>query len=789
VSGFCEEKSKMSMVLPSQAYELKLAPHPAPFSVVRFTGRDALCELYCYEVEFTSEVAGIPMDQVLGKPAKFIIDTIDPDLAYLRTMFGENAEQFSKKPPARTVHGIVTRFDELETSADQTRYRVVLEPQLADLNRGITSRLFQKQSAEEIITNTLRHFGLRAGVDFEFKLRGEYKRHEYITQYHETTFSFIRRIAAEAGIWFRFEQRKDRAVVVFGDDLDAYARHQRVVPLRHDAGLESVGAEAIKSLERHTKRVAQSVSLNDYNQRNAAVKLLVEHNAAPDDRTTDAVEYRWGEHYQTLEEGRHIAQLRHEALLAEQITFAGTGNPFALEAGEVMRLEQNPADAPHGLLITSVESSGGRSESYAIKFQAIPADRVWRLKVDAAMRPSIQGILPARVTSPGNYKYAYLNEQGHYVVKLPFDLDEWSPGGTSRPVRLSKPYSGDNYGHHFPLIDGTEVALLFTQGNPDRPVIVGAMHDSEHPDLVNNLNHTRNIVRTAGGTEWSIEDKEGVEHSHLSTPYQTSELNLGHLVDADRQERGHGAEMRSDAHAVSRGALGNLVSAEAQLAASGKLLEMRNADATFGESKGILQSLNESAREASAIPAEIDQQRVLIDQKLAGLQRPAIVATAPDGIGLASGEHIQIAARKQAFFTAGEGLDIGVLKRITVAAGEAISFFAAKHGIRMLAAKDKVQIQAQGDAMELMSMQDMVVSSSDGEVTITGRKGVTIGDGSGAYIRLAGGKLFLGSPSGEIEVRGDLNVSGADGGSFKFPMWSQTRVKDVKNAIDFGFSE
>jgi type VI secretion system secreted protein VgrG len=779
----------MSMVLPSQAFELKLAPHPAPFSVLRFKGRDALCELYCYEIEFTSEVAGIPMDQVLGRPAKFIIDPIDPDLAYLRKMFGENAEQFSKKPPARTVHGIVTCFDEFETSPDETRYRIVLEPQLADLDRGVTSRLFQKQSVEEIITDTLRHFGFRAGVDFEFQLRSEYKRHEYITQYHETTFAFIRRIAAQEGIWFRFEQRKERAVVVFGDDLDAYARHQRVVPLRHDAGLESVGAEAIKSLERRTKRIVEGVRLNNYNQRNAALNLVVEQNAAPDDKTTDAVDYRWGEHYETLEEGRRIARLRHEALLAGQVTFAGTGNPFALEAGEVMRLEQNPADAPHGLLITSVESSGGRSESYAIKFKAIPSDRVWRPMVDAAARPTIQGILPARVTSPGNYKYAYLNEQGHYVVKLPFDLDEWSPGGTSRPVRLSKPYSGDNYGHHFPLIDGTEVALVFTQGNPDRPVIVGAMHDSEHPDLVNNLNHTRNVVRTAGGTEWSIEDKEGVEHSHLSTPYQTSELNLGHMVDADRKERGHGAEMRSDGHAVSRGALGNLMSAEGQRAASGELLEMRNADATFGESKEIVQSLNASAHEAGAIPAEADQQRVLIDEKLAGLQRPAIVATAPEGIGLASGEHIQIAARKQAFLTAGAGLDIGVLKRITVAAGEAISFFAAKLGIRLLAVKGKVQIQAQGDAMELMSMQDMVVSSSDGVVTITGRKGVIIGDGSGAYIRLCGGKIFLGSPAGEVEIRGDLLVNGADGGNFKFPTWTKTPVKDVKSAINFGFSE
>ncbi|TKC88051.1 type VI secretion system tip protein VgrG [Trinickia terrae] len=778
----------MSMVLPSQAYELKLAPHPAPFSVSKFTARDALCELYRYEIEFTSPVAGIPMDQVLGRQAKFIVDPIDPNLAYLRKMFGENAEQFSTMPPARTVHGVVTQFDEVGASADETRYRVVLEPKLADLDRTVTSRLFQQQPVDEIIDSVLRHYEFRAGVDFQFKLRHTYKRREYVTQYHETTFAFIRRIAAEEGIWFRFEQKEDGAVIVFGDDLDAYARNQRTVPFRRDSGLESSGAEAIKTLEKRTRRVPEAVRLNDYNHRQADVSLLVEENAARGDKTTNAVDYRWGEHYETPEEGQRIARLRHEAYLAEQIGYKGTGNPFSLEAGEVMRLDVNPADAPHGLLITSVESSGGRGETYWCTFEAIPSDRVWRPKVDPAARPSIEGILPARITSPGNYTYAYLTKEGWYVVKLPFDLDEWSPGGTSRPVRLAKPYSGDDYGHHFPFIDGAEVALVFTQGNPDRPVIIGAMHDSRHQDLVNNLNHTRNLIRTAAQNEMRMEDKRGVEHIHLTTPYQTSELNLGHMVDGERNERGRGAELRTDGPLAARGAGGVLLSAEAQAAAAGQQLAMPDADTTLQQAEEILRSLNDSADAAKAWLAEVDQQRTLIEQKLKQLKRPVIVASAPEGIGIVSGQHMQMAARKQMFVTAGGGLDIGVVKRITMAAGEAISFFAAKLGVRLFAAKGKVQIQAQGDGMELMSMQDMVVSSSEGEVTITGRKAVMIGDGSGAYIKLSGGKVVLGSPAGEIELRGNLTVNGADGGSFVFPQWGSAPLKELQQRIKGGFS-
>jgi type VI secretion system secreted protein VgrG len=776
------------MVLPLQAYQVKLAPHPAPFSVLRFEGDEGVSRLYRYDIEFTSPVADISMDQVLGRPAKFVIDPIDPNADYLIRMFGENASNFSEMPPARIIHGIVTQFDKLDTSTDETRYRLLIEPRIADLARAVTSRLFQKQSVREIITDTLKHYGYREGVDFRFNLRAQYKRHEYITQYHETTFAFFQRIAADAGIWFRFEQAEDQEVIVFGDDLDAYARNQRIVPFRRHAGLANTGAESIRSIERRMRRVPEAIQLNDYNHRQAGVSLLVEQNAARDDRTTNAVDYRWGEHYETPQEGQCIAQLRHEAHLAQQITFEGKGNAFALESGEVLNLDEQLVDAPHGLFIVSVSSTGGRRHAYSNTFTAIPSDRIWRTPVIAAARPVINGILPARVTSPGNYTRAYLTEEGWYVIRLPFDLDTWSPGGTSRPVRLAKPYSGDNYGHHFPLIDGAEVAIIHTDGDPDRPVIIGAMHDSLHPDLVNNLNHTRNLIRTVAQNEMRMEDKERYEHIHLHTPFQTSELNLGHMVDGDGRERGQGAELRTDEHVAVRGAKGVLVSADAQRHASGQQLDMQDADDTLRQALELMKSLNDSASAAKAWLAEVDQQRTLIEHKLSGLQKPVVVANGPEGVGITSGRELQITARQQMFFTAGNGLDIGVFKRVTVAAGEAISLFAAKLGVRIFAAKGKVQIQSQGDAMELMALNNVAISSSTGEVVITGSKGITLGDGAGAYLKIANGKIELGSLN-EVQVKGGLNIQGPANGNFTFPSWAGAPLQDVKRTMKFGFSE
>lgn len=750
----------MSMVMPLQAYELKLAPHPAPFSILKFAGLDRVSQLYWYEIEFTSTTAGIPMDQVLGRPARFIIDPVDPNMGHLRKMFGDDAEKFSKKPPAQTLHGIITKFDELETSADETRYRVVLEPKMADLNRGVTSRLFQKQSVEEIITDTLRHYGYRAGVDFKFNLRGNYKRHEYITQYHETTFVFIQRICAEEGIWFRWEQKKDYSVLVFGDDLDAYARKQRTVPHRRDSGLESVGKDAIKTLRRRTSRVPEAVRLHDYNHRQADVSLLVEENTAKGDTTTQAVDYHWGEHYETPEEGQRIARLRHEAHLAGQIQFIGRGNPFWLEAGEVMQVDPTPVDAKHGIFITSVRSYGARNKSYQVKFEGIPSDRVWRTSMASIDKPSINGLLPARITSPGNYKYAYLTEQGWYVIKLPFDLDEWSPGGTSRPVRFAKPYSGDNYGHHFPLIDSAEVALDFTAGDPNRPIIVGAMHDSLHPDLVNNLNNTRNLIRTAAQNELRMEDKEGIEHIHLTTPFQTSELNLGHMVDADRKERGRGAEIRSDEHVALRSAKGVFITADAQYAAQGKQLAMEPAQGLLQQAQQQMQSLAEAAAASQAIAADYEKQKALFEQTLNELKKAGILVSAPAGVGLVSGEHMQLSADQNLIATAGGNADFGIVKRFTVAAGEATSLFAQKLGLKLIAGKGKVEIKAQTDEIDMAAMKDIAISSAEGRVVISAAKELWLGAG-GSYIKINANRIENGTPGDILEKCASWDKPGA----------------------------
>ncbi|SAK98550.1 Rhs element Vgr protein [Caballeronia glebae] len=288
---------------------------------------------------------------------------------------------------------------------------------------------------------------------------------------------------------------------------------------------------------------------------------------------------------------------------------------------------------------------------------------------------------------------------------------------------------------------------------------MGSLHDSLNPDLVNNLNNTRNLIRTAAQNELRMEDKENFEHIHLTTPYQTSELNLGHMVDGDRTERGRGAELRSDEHVAVRAAKGVLISADAQYAANGKQLDMQPAQGLLEQAYQQMQSLSEAAKAAQAIAADYEKQKQLLDGTLTQLKKAGVLVSAPDGVGLVSGSHMQFSANQNLIATAGGSADIGVVKRFTVAAGEAVSMFAQKLGMKLFA-KGKVEVQSQGDAMALSALKDLTISSVDGRLVLSAAKEVWIGAG-GSYIKINANRIENGTPGDILERCAAWNKAGA----------------------------
>ncbi|OSI13739.1 type VI secretion system Vgr family protein, partial [Neisseria dumasiana] len=496
-------------------------------SVVSFTATEALNTAYRLDIELTSADADLPLSSYINQAAKFTVTPVSSDaLGLIKGMIAPQA--------LKEWSGIITSCEKLSVSADETRYRMVLEPRIAALKHHRTSRLFQNQNVPDIISSLLKHHGF-AGVDFRFNTSREYGVREYVTQYQESDFAFINRLCEEEGIWYAFEQNAQYGdVAVFGDDTAHYFRTNTSYPYRPHGGLESVGEEAVFALQVKHNPILESIRVGDYNYRDADTDLSSQVTAKDKESDSSVLlgsDSHWGLHHKTPAEAQLQTALLQQLDHSRRIVASGSGNITALNPGLVFQTAPSFSEAPNGWLVCSLHHSGSRDQAYSHHFTAIPADTIFRPERLTPL-PKIQGSLPARVTSPGNYTYAYIDNMGRYRVKLPFDLDEWSPGGESRPIRLAKPYAGPDYGQHFPLHEGTEVMLSFVQGNPDRPYISGVMHDSSHPDHVPADWNTRNVIRTWANNKLRMEDKQGQEHIKLATEYGKTQLNLGHIVDS-----------------------------------------------------------------------------------------------------------------------------------------------------------------------------------------------------------------------------------------------------------------
>ncbi|HJP68782.1 MAG TPA: type VI secretion system tip protein VgrG [Sphingomicrobium sp.] len=712
-----------------QAYFLQVpgTVSAAALSVVSFEAVERLGEPYTVSIQLTHPLE-LDRADYLGKAATFLIDTAD----------GTEPRKFA---------GCITRFSRTTKTRDFFAYEIVVEPLVARLQLTRASRIYQHQTAPQIIEAILRRHDLQ-GHQFDFRLRRKYPEQRFRFQHQLSDWSYIRLLMEQEGLYCYFMPGKFGEMVVFGDDIDHYIYQPELrVPYRETAGLES-GQETVFSLQTHAKTVPESFRVADFNPDLAWERLTGEANVAPKETTTYGQSYVYGTHHLDFDGGKWEAQLRHEAKFAGQLIFAGESNVLALRPARILRMDMALPDAPNGQVITEVVHSGARDAAYRNAFKSIPSDRRYRLPMDEDNWTKIQGTLSARVTSPGRYKYAYLTQQGHYTVRFDVDFDEWPNGGESVPLALAKPFAGAlQTGFHFPLLDGTYVDVAFRDGNPNKPYIASVQHNSQHEDLITNQGRwlSRNVIRTQSNNKLRMEDWEGQESIKLSTEYGgKTQLNLGYLVDHQGKKRGDGFELRTSGWGAIRGGKGLLVSADDQPGAAGPQLAMEAAIAQLESALQIARALAASSKAANADTADTDLQKQ-VNAALNQLKEPSLLATAPASIGIVAGRCAQLSARENVDVVSEKNVELSAAKRITVAAGEAVSMFAQKLGIKLFAGKGKVEIQAQSDAMSLAADKDVSVSSVNGAVHLVAKRELVLECG-GAFVRIADGNVTIGGP-------------------------------------------
>ncbi|EIV9608660.1 type VI secretion system tip protein VgrG [Klebsiella pneumoniae] len=726
----------------------------AGLDVLAFEGDEALSQPFRYRIEFTSADHAISKEMMLMKAASLTLQ------APVAQGFGINVQQ-----PVRVIQGVVTGFERLSTSRDETHYALTLQPRLALLNRSHQNAIYQDQSVPQIVEKILRErHGLR-GQDFLFSLTKTYPRREQVMQYGEDDLRFITRLLGEVGIWFRFtaDTRLHIDVAEFCDSQQGYEKGL-TLPSVPPSGQQSAGVDAVWEMACRHRVVEQQVSTRDYNYREATADMNAQVDVTRGETTTFGEAYHWGDNYLTAgnvhdrhpapESGAFYARLRHERYLNGQTRMQATTSCPTLCPGQVLKVtggEEVAREFADGVLVTAMHSHARRDADFAVEFAGIPDSPDVGYRPEPGARPVMAGTLPARVTSTReNDTYGHIDKHGRYRVNMLFDRARWETGFESLWVRQSRPYAGDTYGLHLPLLAGTEVAIGFEDGNPDRPYIAGVLHDSAHGDHVTIRNDKRNVLRTPANNKIRLDDERGKEHIKVSTEYGgKSQLNLGHLVDAEKQPRGDGFELRTDSWGAIRAQKGMFISADGQAQAQGQVLAMEPAVSLL---KGAVNQVTEWGSLTQTHHNVIPDTGPLsaLTTGASDLKQPTLLMSAPQGIAAVTPETTLLHSGNGLYLQSLGEVNITTAQRCSLNASQAISLLAQQEGMRLVSAKGPLQVESHGDILSLTALKDITVQSTQGHLQLTAKNGITLGCG-GAYIRL--------TPQGEVQIHGPGVIS------------------------------
>jgi type VI secretion system secreted protein VgrG len=433
-----------------------------PVQVIQVDGNEAISRLFRFDVRLVLTGGdALSTDAVIGAPASLV--------------FEQDGQ------PTRTVYGMVAEVEDLlEGDSNLHTYRLVLVPRAHRLTLVETQEVFVNVAVPAIVQQKLKLVGLGA-ADIAMLLRSEYPARELTVEYKETDLAFVSRQTENAGISFFFVHRDNHDAIVFTDHMAGFLSLPDCASVRFRPKGEARGVVSIQSIQRVSPK---RYFVYDYNTKSPKTDLSGTYTA-PTGLGGGVVEY--GANVQSPAEATVLAQIRAEEREAAARYFRGESAVLAFTAGLRFQLLGHEQLGEKALLLVEVDHhfaqpvrlpSGGESPaSYWNVFRATAADKVYR-PPRVTPRPRILG-LEIGVIEPGVFAQASkdvgTDAYGRYPVRFLFDISPRNAEKPPAPVRRVDPsvVAGDRT--PCPLQSGTEVAVVFVGGDPDRPLIHGVV--------------------------------------------------------------------------------------------------------------------------------------------------------------------------------------------------------------------------------------------------------------------------------------------------------------------------
>jgi type VI secretion system secreted protein VgrG len=474
------------------------------FNVIDFTGEDKISGCYDFKVTLRSQDPDISSADILNKPASIFIYRDGQFFPY---------------------SGIVSNFNYVETSTDFSTYEAHIVPRLWITTLTYQSRVFQRQSVNQVVQQVLDESGLSNYCKFD--LQNSYPQREYIVQYKETDFNFISRLLEEAGIWYFFEEApvssdsldnvsNERLIISDKSDSFVAIHGEAVVPFRTKSGMIQSNKrdehECCSNMTFERRVITADVAVKNYNYRTPDVSPHVRKNI---EDGLVGLDYRYGGKFKDTDTAQKAAQLLAKQHTVEFVGIQLSSDCRRFRAGMRFTVRDHQrTECNDTFLILSVVQSGAHTSiggfhdraTYQNHCTLLPSAKIVSFAPKKIHKPTpLYGITTAPIEANGS-DYASLDEVGRYKVRMPFDVSDTANYDATKYIRLAQPYSGANYGIHFPSHEGAEMILACIDGDIDKPLGIGTVPNADTKSPVVSANKEQSVIRTAGDNEMIFDD-------------------------------------------------------------------------------------------------------------------------------------------------------------------------------------------------------------------------------------------------------------------------------------------
>ncbi len=351
-------------------------------------------------------------------------------------------------------------------------------------------------------------------------------------QYRETDFAFFSRLCEDEGIYYYFTHEEGKHTLVLSDSTAGYSDSQDASAAFGTAqqGMEEVITSWDPS---HSFQSGKWELIDfDFEAPNAPVKgttATVLDNAAF--KKWERFDYPGG--FVKAADGATLSRLRMEADEAAYCVVEGESGFRAFAPGQKFTLKDHPVAAEknrkyvlhtvrHEAQDFSHLGNQAAPPFYANRFSCLP-DTVKFRPPPATPRPIVHGPQTAIVTGPSGEEI-HVDKYGRIKVQFHWDRLGKKDDKTTCFVRVAQMMAGKNWGAVFTPRIGMEVVVEFLEGDPDRPLVVGAVYNATNmPPYGLPANKTQSGIKTrsskqgdaAAFNELRFEDKKGSEEVYL----------------------------------------------------------------------------------------------------------------------------------------------------------------------------------------------------------------------------------------------------------------------------------